>query len=203
MTYFTSWDVNVFLCLISLGLPGDLVGEWTRKFKKIHRELVLEEARDYYLDRKEGLPKTGSEKVRKLLRDRQSEWAYGYGREINMKAISPIRSIPNQFWLQIQKVHHEYEQKLKDIEPEDRYEYFEWAYINHYYFWNYEIMEWVRKFHPGRFYLMDCKRIKEYEIDTMENIRDLEDIGAMFEERFIRKQDHIEDLLNEKSLYSY
>ena len=43
---------------------------------------------------------------------------------------------------------------------------------------------------------MDCKRIKEYEIETMENIRDLENIGAMFEERFIRKQDHIEDLLN-------
>ena len=64
-------------------------------------------------------------------------------------------------------------------------------------------MEWVRGFHEGRFYLMDCKRIQEYEIETMENIRDLEDIGAMFEERFIRKQDHIEDLLNGKSLYSY
>ena len=77
MTYFTSWDVNVFLCLVSLGLSEDLVEEWTRKFKKIHREFVLEESRDYYLDRKEWLPKTGSEKDRKLLRDRQSDWAYG------------------------------------------------------------------------------------------------------------------------------
>ena len=202
MTYFTSWEINMFLCLLNFGLPWDLVRDWTKKFKKVHRDLVLEEARDYYLDRKEWLPKTGSEKDRKLLRDRQASWAYGYGKEINMKALRPIKTISNNFWLLIQKVNWEYERKLEEIEPEDRYEYFEWAYENHYYFWIYEMLEWVRGFHPGRFYLMDCKRIKEYEIETMENIRDLEGIGAMFEERFIRKQDHIEDLLNGHVRYS-
>ena len=201
MPYFTSWDANIFLCLVSLGLPPDLVEDWTMKFKKVHRELVLEEARDYYLDRKQWLPDKGTEKERKLLRDRQSTWAYGYGKEISMKALRPIKSISNDFWLLIQKVHWEYEKKLKDIEPEDRYEYFEWAYVNHYYFWTYEMLEWIRGFHPGRFYLMDCKRIKECEIETMEGIRDLEDIGAIFEGRFIRKQDHIEDLLNGNIMY--
>ncbi len=190
MPYFTSWDVNVFLCLVSLGLPRDLVEDWTMKFKKVHRELVLEEARDYYLDRKHWLPITGTEKERKLVRDRRAHWAYGYGKELNMKAISPIKTICNNFWLLIQKVNWEFESKLEDIEPEDRYEYFEWAYENHYYTWSSKDLEWVKGFHIGRFFLMDHRR-KE----TMEGIRDLEDIGAWQEERFIRTQDHIDDLL--------
>ena len=33
MTYFTSWDVNVFLCLLSLGLSEDLVTEWVVRIK--------------------------------------------------------------------------------------------------------------------------------------------------------------------------
>jgi len=197
MTYITSWDINLFLCLISLGLPYDLVRDWTKKFKKVHRDLVLEEARDYYLDRKQWLPETGSEKEKKLVRDRQSSWAYGYGKEINMKALKPIKNISNNFWLLIQKVNWEYERKLEDIEPEDRYEYFEWAYENHYYTWTPKDLEWVKGFHPGRFFLLDHRR-KE----ILEDIRDLESIGAWQEERFIRKQNHIEDLLNGKSSYS-
>lgn len=197
MTYFTSWEINVFLCLLNFGLPWDLVRDWTLKFKKVHRDLVLEEAIDYYLDRKEWLPDTGSEKEKKLVRDRQAEWAYGYGKEINMKALKPIKTISNNFWLLIQKVNWEYERKLEDIEPEDRYEYFEWAYENHYYTWTPKDLEWVKGFHPGRFFLLDHRR-KE----ILEDIRDLESIGAWQEERFIRKQNHIEDLLNGKSSYS-
>ena len=197
MTYFTSWEINVFLCLLNVGLPWDLVRDWTKKLKEVHRDLVLEEARNYYLDRKEWLPDTGSEKEKKLVRDRQAEWAYGYGKEINMKALKPIKTISNNFWLLIQKVNWEYERKLEDIEPEDRYEYFEWAYENHYYTWTPKDLEWVKGCHPGRFFLLD-HRIKE----ILEDIRDLESIGAWQEERFIRKQNHIEDLLNGKSLYS-
>ena len=197
MTYFTSWEINVFLCLLDAGLSWDLARDWTKKFKKVHRDLVLEEARDYYLDRKEWLPEKRSEKEKKLLRDRQEDRAYGYGKEINMKALRPIKTIPNNFWLLIQKVNWEYERKLEEIEPEDRYEYFEWAYVNHYYFWTYEMLEWVKGFHPGRFFLLDHRR-KE----IMEDIRDLEDIGALQEGRFIRKQDHIEDLLNGRARYS-
>ena len=197
MTYFTSWDINLFLCLLNMGLPWDVTRDWTKKLKRVHRDLVLKEARDYYLDRKEWLPDTGSEKEKKLVRDRQVDWAYGYGKEINMKAISPIKSISNNFWLLIQKVNWEYERKLEDIEPEDRYEYFEWAYENHYYTWTPKDLEWVKGFHPGRFFLLDHRR-KE----ILEDIRDLESIGAWQEERFIRKQNHIKDLLNGKSYYS-
>lgn len=190
MTYFTSWDINVFLCLLDMGLPWDVTRDWTKKLKRVHRNFVFEEAKDYYLDRKGGLPTTGSKKDRKLLRDRQSDWAYGYGKEINMKTLRPIKTIPNNFWLLIQKLNWEYERKLEDIEPEDKYEYFEWAYVNHYYFWNYEMLVWVKGFHPGRFYLMDHRRKV-----IAEEIRDLEGIGARLEGEFIRKQDHIDDLL--------
>ena len=197
MPYFTSWDVNVFLCLLSMGLPGDLLTDWCLKFKKLHRELILEEAREYYLDRKQCLPKSGSEEDRKLVRDRQADLAYGYGKEINMKALRPIKTITHNFWLLIQKVNWGYERKLEEIEPEDRYEYFEWAYENHYYTWTPKDLEWVKGFHPGRFFLLDHRR-KE----IMEEIRDLEDIGAWQEEKFIRKQGHIDDILENRGCTS-
>ena len=136
--YFTS--SNTYLSLLSWGLPRDLVYDWVPKLNKSreeHKMFLLEEAREYYLDRKVYLPTTGTEKEKKLVRDRQADWAYGYGKEINMKAISPIKTICNNFWLLIQKVNWEYEKKLKEIEPEDRYEYFVWAYENFWYkSWN-------------------------------------------------------------------
>ena len=85
----------------------------------VQRELIMEEARQYYLDRKEYLPTTGTEKEKKLVRDRQERRAYGYGKEINMKAISPIKTICNNFWLLIQKLIKNMKKKLEEIEPED------------------------------------------------------------------------------------
>ena len=48
MPYFTSWDINVFLCFLSLGLPWDLVKEMTGKVKKDHEKLTIDEAREYH-----------------------------------------------------------------------------------------------------------------------------------------------------------
>ena len=200
MTYITSWDINVFLCLISLGLPRDLVYDWIPKLNKAreeHKKFLLEEAREYYLDRKEYLPTTGTEKEKKLVRDRQADRAYGYGMEINMKAISPIKTICNNFWLLIQKVNWEYQKKLEEIEPEDRYEYFVWAYENFWYkSWNCHPSKRLKGFHTGRFFLMDLRRGV-----TLEEIRDLEDIGAWQEERFIRRQKYIDDILEKKNVH--
>ena len=197
MPYFTSWDVNLYLCLCSLGLHHDISLAMVGKIKKVHINYCSEEALSYYLDRKKWLPQIGSEKSRKLLRDRQADWAYGYGKEINMKALRPIKTISNDFWLLIQKVNWEYERKLKEIEPEERNDYFEWAYENHYHGWDRGMFEWVKGFHPGRWILMDMKRG-----EVMEDIRDLEDYGAYNEERFILGKDHIDDLIAGKSLYN-
>lgn len=197
MTYFTSWDINLSLCLLKVGLPYDLVTDWCQKFAKVQRELIMEEAREYYLDRKEYLPTTGKEKEKKLVRDRQAHRAYGYGKEINMKAISPIKTICNNFWLLIQKVNWEYQKKLEEIEPEDRYEYFAWAFTNYYdtnegrsnVEWSVEKNEWIKMFHPGRFFLMDLKRGVR-----LETIRSWLYFGAIKEGRFIIKKHHIDDI---------
>lgn len=53
MTYLTSWDINVFLCFLSLGLPSDIVKGMVRKVKSIHESHIEETTREWYctLDR--------------------------------------------------------------------------------------------------------------------------------------------------------
>ena len=176
MTYFTSWDTNVFLCLLSLGLPEDLVREWIYLIRGIDKQFCLERERSFHVDRFSPVVKFRSKHWRMSIK-----WYCTGGLSVQVYDI----------------LLREYKRKLEDIEPEDRYEYFEWGYENHYYTWTPKDLEWVKGFHPGRFFLLDHRR-KE----IMEDIRDLEDIGAWQEERFIRKQNHIEDLLNGKSSYS-
>ena len=48
MPYFTSWDINVFLCLLSLGLPWDLVKGTIKMVKKTHENFVEDETREWY-----------------------------------------------------------------------------------------------------------------------------------------------------------
>tara|TARA_B100000287_G_scaffold315811_1_gene299368 strand:+ start:65 stop:568 length:504 start_codon:yes stop_codon:yes gene_type:complete len=48
MSYFTSWDINVFLCFLSLGLPWDLVKEMTERVKRDHEKFTTDEAREYH-----------------------------------------------------------------------------------------------------------------------------------------------------------
>ena len=216
MPYFTSWDANLYLCLMSLGLHHDISLSMTRRIKKVHRDYCLEEARSYYLDRKKWLPQIGSESC-KLKKGRQSEighqvwhpdkshdvctWPFDqaritFHRSFSLRVIVDIKSIPEQFWINLGRMNFEYEDAIRKIEPHDRNDYFEWAYENWYHGWNRDVLEWVKGFHPGRWILMDMKRG-----ETLEDIRDLEDWGAYTEERFIRNKDHIDDLLAGKSLY--
>jgi len=53
MTYLTSWDINVFLCFLSLGLPSDIVKGFVEMTKRIHERYVEDETRKWYctLDR--------------------------------------------------------------------------------------------------------------------------------------------------------
>ena len=189
MTYFTSLDVNMYLCLFTLGLPHDLTLSMVRKIKKTHRDHCLEGARAYHCNREEWMENTW------LLADRDREWrtvaCYPGHNEFNMRAIVDISCIPFFFWHNLGKMNSEYENIVEKIEPEDRNDYFEWAYENHYHGWDNGVLEWVKGFHPGRWILMDMKRG-----EVMEDIRDLEDYGAYTEERFIRSKDHIEDFLH-------
>ena len=49
MTYFTSWDTNVFLCLVTLGVPEDVVEIAVKIAKKTHEEFSLGEAMTYWV----------------------------------------------------------------------------------------------------------------------------------------------------------
>lgn len=49
MTYFTSWDANLFLCLVELGLPADVVAMTVKMARKTHEEYSLDEARSYWI----------------------------------------------------------------------------------------------------------------------------------------------------------
>ena len=48
MTYFTSWDVNAFLSLVTWGLPEDVVKGMLKITKKVHQEFTLGEALEYW-----------------------------------------------------------------------------------------------------------------------------------------------------------
>ena len=45
----TSWDINMILCLISWGLPHDVVQRMMKMTKKTHEEFSLEEAKNYWI----------------------------------------------------------------------------------------------------------------------------------------------------------
>lgn len=217
MPYFTSWDANLYLCLMSLGLHHDISLSMTRKIKKTHGDYCSDETLSYYLDRKKWLPNVGTKSC-KLKKGRQSEighqvwhpdnsrgactWPFDqaritFHRTFSLRVIVDIKSIPEQFWDNLGIVNFEYENTIRKIEPEERNDYFEWAYENHYHGWDRGMFEWVKGFHPGRWILMDMKRG-----ETLEDIRDLEDYGAYTEEKFILGKDHIDDLLAGRSLYN-
>lgn len=48
MPYYTDWDINVFLCLFSLGFPSDLAIGIVRLAKKIHERYIEDETREWY-----------------------------------------------------------------------------------------------------------------------------------------------------------
>ena len=50
MTYFTNWDINVFLCFLYCGLPWDLVREIVKVMTRTHKRYIEEEARKWYCD---------------------------------------------------------------------------------------------------------------------------------------------------------
>jgi hypothetical protein len=49
MTYFTTWDVNAFLCLVYWGLPDDVVKRMMNMMKKTHEGFSLGKALSYWV----------------------------------------------------------------------------------------------------------------------------------------------------------
>jgi len=68
MTYFTSWDANVFLCLLYLGIPEDVVKIAVKIAKKTHEEFSLEEAKNYWMTNSPRLVPIRRERMGKTLK---------------------------------------------------------------------------------------------------------------------------------------
>ena len=105
MTYFTSWDANLFLCLVSLGLPGDLVREWIKKMRKIHGELVLEKEREYHCHR-ENFVDMSKTRMLYFCRADLSDPFWHFP-----KAISRLESIPISFYQDYYNLQEEFKEK--------------------------------------------------------------------------------------------
>ena len=57
MPYLTSWDINVFLCLLTWGLPSDVVNRMMKMTKKAQRDYTLGEAMTYWVSNSPALVK--------------------------------------------------------------------------------------------------------------------------------------------------
>ena len=74
MPYFTSWDVNTYLSLLSWGLPEDVVKRMMKMTKKIHEEFSLSEAMTYWISNsptlvKHDFPKDDFRKFKYVIHD--------------------------------------------------------------------------------------------------------------------------------------
>ena len=49
MPYFTSWDINAFLCLVSWGLPEDVVKMMMKTLKYTHERFISDESMAYWV----------------------------------------------------------------------------------------------------------------------------------------------------------
>jgi len=49
MAYFTSWDINLVLCLVSWGLPDDVINGMIKMAKKTHEGFSLQESMAYWV----------------------------------------------------------------------------------------------------------------------------------------------------------
>ena len=204
MTYFTSWDVNVFLCLLSLGLPGDLVESFVKKIRMVHRKFELEGARDFHCDRGQFVD--------------MGDWWWYYSRaELSdrnwhfPKAISRLGSIPVGF-------HNRYSAVVENLTSvssylllNERIKYIklsgsleclycvreEWGMD-----WSQDAIKWMLGFHPGRFLLMDQKYINElpptiHESGYPPHLWRVDNITRFIEwfNNVFKGKKHIEDLL--------
>jgi hypothetical protein len=153
MPYFTSWDINVFLCLLSLGLPEYLAETFVKKIKKNHEELELMNSRDFHCDRGQFVDMSEWQMLyysRADLNDR--EWHFP-------KAISSLESIPVAFHNRHSHLVEHYKREIKYYLSNDRVNYFKLSGPGGEKEWSPETIKWFEGFHPGRFLLMDYKFI--------------------------------------------
>jgi hypothetical protein len=175
MTYFTSWDANVFLCLVTLGVPEDVVKVVVRISKKTHEEFSLGEAVSYWTNNSPSLvgrrlfqlsdtlefPQKRSivfQRRLNLTKEFKQEWRLRSIEERKAKVIEWCK-----FGNEADQLRHQHRLKVNNPPVCRRYKYVKnlwqsWgAGASSYYFvgWDRRVntSQWYEGIHPGRFFL--------------------------------------------------
>lgn len=208
MTYFTSWDANLFLCLVSLGLPGDLVGIFVKKIRRVHRKFELEGSIEFHCDRGQFVDMSSVEMLYFCRGDLNDPFDHF------PKAVGRLESIPVAF-------HNRYSALVENFKSvsinrllDKRINYIElsgsldclWCVRDEWGMdWSQDAIKWMMGFHPGRFMLMDQKYINSLPIWMIPDwnyvlwrVDNIESFISWFNNVFKGKK-HIEDLLKERS----
>ena len=175
MPYFTSWDVNTFLCLIYWGIPDDVGKKMMRVVKKYHEEFSLSEAVCYWTTNSPSLagwrlfrisdtlefPQTRSlvfQRRLNLIKEFKQEWRLRSIEERQKKVIDWCKFGDEQ-----EQQRHQHRLKVYNPPVCQRYKYVKnlwrtWeAGASSYYFVGWDrrvnISRWYEGIHPGRFFL--------------------------------------------------
>ena len=174
MPYFTSWDINVLLCLVKWGLPEDVVKGMLKMTKKIHEDYIREESLEYWSTLPDSCGTID-------LADTKLLWV-GWNKRKNLKEFSELwrlRSIEERqkkviewckFGDEQEQQIHQHRIKVYNPPVYRRYKFVKnlwrtWeAGASSYYFVGWDkrvyISKWYEGIHPGRFFLF----YKENEI---------------------------------------
>lgn len=97
--YFTSWDANVFLCLLSV-FPEEVVRGMIKMVKEVHEDYVKEESLEYWL----GLPESnwirGFSNRHRILQEFTELWKWRSPESRRVNIIQWSRYIHSHVWSQ-------------------------------------------------------------------------------------------------------
>jgi len=191
MPYFTSWDVNTFLCLVYWGLPDDVVKRMIVTTKKTHEEFSLSKAFSYWVSNSPSIVRVcGKLKFIHGLdvcngwesECRKNIWQNRRNLTIEFKQEWRLRSIEERkakviewckFGNEQEQRNHQYRLIVRNPSSSYRNDYTKnlwrsWeAGASSYYFVGWDrrvcISKWYEGIHPGRFFLFYKKNeiIKE------------------------------------------
>ena len=175
MPYFTSWDVNTFLCLVYWGIPDDVAKKMMRVVKKAHEEFYLGKAFTYWVSNYPSIVRVcGKLKFIQGLESqcRKNIWKNRHNLTIEFKQEWRLRSIEERKAKVIEWC------KFGDEQQQQRHQtrfriFTEYSYMNSkytknlwksweagaasYYFVGQNrrnsISKWYEGIHPGRFFL--------------------------------------------------
>ena len=176
----TSWDINVFMCLVSWGLPEDVVKGMMKMTKKVHEEFTLGEAMNYWTNNSPRLVAVASVRSLRFRINQNLEFPqtrnHAFKRRSSMKLDFKtewrLRSIEERkqkvvdwckFGAQEDQERHQYRLKIRNPSPSYSNEYTNnlwscWeAGAPSYYYVNPKrrayVSQWYEGIHPGRFFL--------------------------------------------------